>query len=118
MAFKPLQNNSGNGADGVAIDPSTKTIWVAEVKSSQNGVSAAASAQGDPAAKLETWVANSQSNSKAWAAQPSGNTALAEDVQKAIDSGYQIKGVQVQVGVPAPGTTGPTQISIQPWLTK
>ncbi|PTB16750.1 hypothetical protein C9I57_31830 [Trinickia symbiotica] len=118
MTFKPLQNNSGNGADGVAIDSNTKTIWVAEVKSSQNGVGAAATAQGDPATKLETWVANSQSNSGSWAAQPSGNAALAKDLQKAIDSGYQIKGVQVQVGVPAPGATGATQISIQPWLPK
>lgn len=118
LNFAPLQNNSGNGADGVAIDPNTQTVWVAEVKSSQNGVGAAATAQGDPASKLENWVQSSQESVGTWTAQPSGNVALANSLQKAIDAGYQVKGIQVQVGLPAPGTTGATQISIQPWLPK
>jgi filamentous hemagglutinin len=119
LTFSPLQNNSGNGADGVAIDPNTQTIWVAEVKSSQNGVNAAATAQGDPATKLDAWLNLSTNPSgTSWAAQPSSNQALTQSIQNAIDSGYQIKGVQVQVGVPAPGATGTTQIAIQPWLPK
>ncbi|AMP16359.1 hemagglutinin repeat-containing protein [Collimonas pratensis] len=118
LTFKPFQNNSGNGADGASIDASTHTIWVAEVKSSQNGVDAAASAQGDPTTRLTKWLALSTSERKAWAAQPASNAALADDLQQAIDAGYQIKGVQVQVGVPAPGKTGTTQVSIKPWPPK
>ncbi|ORT83449.1 hypothetical protein B7G54_24330 [Burkholderia puraquae] len=115
LSFKALQNNSGHGADGVAIDSSSKTIWVAEVKSSQNGVGAAASAQGDPLTKLETWVGASQNQTGAWSAQPGSNGALAQSIRDALLDGYQVKGIQVQVGVPAPGATGATQISIKPW---
>ena len=115
LGFSPLQNNSNQGADGVAIDPNTKTIWVAEVKSSQNGVDAAASAQGDPEAKLQKWVDLSLSKTNPWGAQPDSNSALAKSIQQAIRDGYQVNGVEVQVGVPSPGTTGSTQISIHPW---
>jgi filamentous hemagglutinin len=119
LTFESLQNNSNNGADGVVIDPSTNTIWVAEVKSSQNGVSAAANATGDPAEKLDQWVRESlgPSKSSAWQSQPAGNPALAQQIRDAIDAGYQVKGVQVQVGVPAPGSTGTPQVKITPWTS-
>ena len=117
LKFNPLQNNSGNGADGVAIDDANMTIWNAEVKSSQNGVSAAATAQGNPATKLQTWVDSSLNPAPGspWNAQPATNQALAQSIQDAIDAGYQIKGVQIQVGVPKPGTSGVGQVLINPW---
>ena len=117
LNFEALQNNSGNGADGVAIDDANQTIWVAEVKSSQNGVSAAADAAGDPVAKLNNWVGQSLNPSpgSAWMSQPAANQSLATEIQEALDAGYQIRGVQVQVGVPTPGSTGVPQITINPW---
>ena len=117
LKFDALQNNSGHGADGVAIDNKTSTIWTVEVKSSQNGASAAASAQGNPATKLQTWVDNSLNPAPGspWNAQPASNQALAQAVQDAIDAGYTIKGIQAQVGVPAPGTSGTAQVIISSW---
>ena len=113
--FTALQNFSNQGADGVSIDPITRTIYVAEVKSSQNGVDAAKSAVGDPAVKLQQWADNSLGKTGSWVAQPAASDALATQVQSALNNGYTVKGVQVQVGVPAPGATGGTQIKITLW---
>jgi len=125
LNFQPLQNLSNNGADGVAVqiavDSKTGTIWVQETKSSINGVGSAASATGDPTAKLEQWVAQSLGEADpllpAWQAQPAGNQALARQLQvlMAPGSNYQVRGIQVQVGVPQPGTAGTTTLKITPW---
>lgn len=121
MNFAPLQNNSNQGADGVAIDHNSRTIYVAEVKSSQNGIDNAEPARGDPAILLDGWVRNSlnppqgQVPGATWQSQPSGNSALAQSLRDAIRFNYQVVGVQVQVGVPAPGVSGIPQIKINPW---
>ena len=117
LTFNPLQNRSGHGADIIAIDDANLTIWNAEVKSSQNGVSKAASAEGNPSVKLQTWVDNSlyPAPGSPWNAQPSTNQALAQAIQDAIDGGYQVRGVQIQVGVPTPGTNGVGQVLINSW---
>lgn len=51
---------------------------------------------GDPATKLDQWVHESlnPSNGSAWKSQPASNRALAQEVQDAMDAGYQVKGVQ------------------------
>ncbi|SEK08466.1 hypothetical protein SAMN05444746_108123 [Variovorax sp. OK212] len=121
LNFAPLQNNSNQGADGVAIDDNARIIYVAEVKSSQNGIDNAAIAQGNPAALLRGWVDNSlnpprgQLPGSTWQAQPLGNLALAQSIQDALAFNYQIVGVQVQMGLPAPGVSGISQIKIDPW---
>jgi filamentous hemagglutinin family protein len=121
LNFAPLQNNSNQGADGVAIDHNARTIYVAEVKSSQNGVDKAASAEGNPVTLLQGWVRDSLSPPQGqvpgatWQSQPSENIALARSIQRATNAGYRVVGVQVQVGVPAPGVSGIPQIKINPW---
>ncbi|BEP66769.1 hypothetical protein GmRootV35_12830 [Variovorax sp. V35] len=121
LNFAPLQNNSNQGADGVALDHNTRTIYVAEVKSSQNGVDNAASAEGNPVTLLQGWVRDSlnppqgQVPGSTWQSQPSENIALARSIQRATNAGYRVVGVQVQVGVPAPGVSGIPQIKINPW---
>jgi hypothetical protein len=61
MKFTPLQNPSGHGGDGIHIDadPNVRTIYVAEVKSSQHGLSNAQTAQGNAATKLDVWAGKS-----------------------------------------------------------
>jgi filamentous hemagglutinin len=76
----------------------------------------ASTGEGDPSTKLGNWMDLSGDETGAWANQPAGNAGLVRKIQDALEAGYQVKGVQVQVGIPAPGATGATQISIKPWL--
>jgi filamentous hemagglutinin len=113
LNFKPLQNASNHGCDGcaIAINGNTITVVVADAKSSQNGVNAAASAKGDPETRLRGWLANDS------IAQ--SDPALARALQKALDTnGVKVQGVTVKVGLPAPGTTGVAEFKVQAWPNK
>jgi YD repeat-containing protein len=115
MRFSPLQNPSGHGADGVHIDTNSRTIFVAEVKSSQSGVANAATAQGNAATKLDEWARRSAGPESGWRTQNPANVPLAERIIELRAQGYSVQGVQVQVGVPAPGVTGASTVLINPW---
>jgi len=108
LDFKPLQNASGNGCDGCAIDVSNKTIWVSDAKSSVNGVDAAAVAEGSPRIRLDGWLGQKWANE-------GGNQAFTQAMQQAIKDGYQVKGITAQVGVPKLGTTGTVEVRFIPW---
>ncbi|NBX20078.1 MAG: hypothetical protein EBR58_01235 [Betaproteobacteria bacterium] len=110
LNFKPLQNASNHGCDGcaIAINGNTITVVVADAKSSQNGVSAAANATGDPAKKLRGWL------DQKWATNPE-NQALRNALEQALIDGAQVKGITVKVGIPAPGTTGTATFKVEPW---
>lgn len=112
LNFKPLQNASKWGCDGcvVAINGDTITVVVMDAKSSQRGVDYAASAAGDPATRLQKWLAN-DSIAKS-------DPALAKALQKAIDEGAKVQGVTVKVGLPAPGTTGVAEFKVEAWPNK
>jgi YD repeat-containing protein len=116
MRFQPLQNPSGHGADGVFIDADNGVIYVAEVKSSIGGVTDAATAQGSPTAKLTEWARRSAGPESGWRTQNPANVALADDIRAALRSGqYRVEGIQVQVGVPTPGTTGRSTVLFSQW---
>ena len=109
LEFKSLQNASNHGCDACAIDVKNKTIWVADAKSSQNGVDAAASAAGDPLTRLEGWL------KQEWANQGE-NAAFAKEMDRLVNrEGFQVKGLTVKVGVPAPGATGLAEVKVVPW---
>ena len=113
LNFKPLQNASNWGCDGcaVAINGDTITVVVMDAKSSQNGANAAASAAGDPATRLQKWLAN-DSIAKS-------DPALASELQEALlKSNVKVQGVTVKVGLPAPGTTGAAEFKVQAWPNK
>jgi hypothetical protein len=115
MRFTPLQNPSGHGADGIHIDTKAQTIYVAEVKSSQNGVANAATAQGNATTKLDEWARRSAGPESGWRTQNPANVQLAERIVELRAQGYKVQGIQVQVGVPAPGVTAPSTVLINPW---
>ncbi len=112
LDLKPLQNASNHGCDGcaIAINGDTITVVVMDAKSSQNGVNAAASAQGDPAARLTKWIQNSSI--------AGADKELADAIQLALGKGAKVQGITVKVGVPAPGTTGTATFKVEPWPKK
>jgi len=108
LNLRPLQNGSNHGCDGCDVAIKDNVIWVADVKSSQNGLANAATAEGDPAVKLTEWL------KKEWATSPA-NQELANQLKKAIADGAQIKGITIQVGIPAPGKSGTADFRVLPW---
>ncbi|MRR50338.1 MAG: hypothetical protein EG825_05400, partial [Rhodocyclaceae bacterium] len=117
-AFRQLQNASNNGADGVAIvlnADGSKTIYLAEVKSSINGVDKAGAAEGSPAQRLETWAKNVVNEAPKWQNMSVADKVFATEIKTLIDRGVEVKGIQVQVGIPASNTSGTTQIKISEW---
>jgi hypothetical protein len=110
LSFKPLQNASNHGCDGcaISIQGDKITVLVMDAKSSQNGVDAAASASGDPAARLQGWL------NQDWAKSPE-NKPLADALQAALSKDATVQGITVKVGVPTPGTTGTGTFKVEPW---
>jgi hypothetical protein len=116
MRFQPLQNPSGHGADGVFIDAENGVIYVAEVKSSTSGIAGAAVAEGNPFTKLEEWANKAADSGSGWRTQSPANITFAEQIRAALRSTqYRVEGIQVQVGVPAVGMTGPSSVLIGSW---
>jgi filamentous hemagglutinin len=70
---------------------------------------------GVAATKLQNWVGKSLGPAPGWATQTVENQAFAQSIQDAIQNGYAIKPIQIQVGVPAPGNLGKTQLVLNPW---
>lgn len=99
--FTPMQNLSGHGPDGVYIDPVTKTIYLAEAKSSVNGADKAVPPTGSPTARLNQWMTDYQ-DGKYDNADPATLNKFRELQQIYESSGAtpSIKGVWVQVEVP------------------
>ena len=92
---------------------SNKIIWVADAKSSINGVDAAAVAEGNPSTRLEKWLKQDWAIGEGATAE---NKAFANKMQTLIDSEqFQVKGITVQVGVPKLGTTGTVEVRFLPW---
>jgi filamentous hemagglutinin len=113
LNFRPLQNASNHGCDGcaVSIQGNTITVVVADAKSSQNGVNAAANAAGDPAVRLDGWL------NQEWAGS-SANRELRDELRAALGRGAAVQGITIKVGLPAPGTTGAATFRIEPWPRK
>ena len=76
----------------------------------QNGVDAAASAAGDPLTRLRGWL------DQPWAkdSPDAATKAFADQMRAALET-FQVKGLTVKVGVPAPGTTGLAEVKVIPW---
>lgn len=113
--FAPLQNASDPGADGLLIDDANKTIYMAEVKSSQNGLENAGVAMGDPTTKLDAWARKAVEEAPYWRDIDESSKLLALRVQEARRLMYTIVGIQVQVAVPVPSRTQVTKVLISPW---
>lgn len=113
--FAPLQNASDHGADGLLIDDANKTIYMAEVKSSQNGLENAGVAMGDPTTKLDAWARKAVEEAPYWRDIDESSKLLALRVQEARRLMYTIVGIQVQVAVPVPSRTQVTKVLISPW---
>jgi filamentous hemagglutinin len=110
LEFKALQNGSNHGCDGCAIAIKDNTIWVADVKSSQNGLSNTKSPKGDPEAKLQKWLNLNWDNNVE-------NKVFAEQIKHVLSNNpnIQVKGVAVKVGLPSPRGTGVAEFKVQPW---
>lgn len=110
---------SNNGADGVSIVTTadgSKAIYVAEVKSSINGVNSAAQADGNPATKLRNWATLASEGSGSWTNLSATDRALATEIKALIEiEGVPVKGIQVQVGIPRTGTSGVPQVKFSEW---
>lgn len=106
-----LQNGSNHGCDGCAVsfDGKQITIFVADAKSSKNGVNNAASAKGDPKERLAGWLETE------WA-KTGENKAFRDALYEAlIVKQVPVKGITVKVGVPAPGSSGKVQYRVEKW---
>ena len=103
--FKPVQNASNQGADGVFIDHSMNpgTIYIMEVKSSINGVDAAVKPTGSATAKLQQWQQDFQGSK--YVNVDVQTQQLIADLASAVESGYAVKGLWVQVEVPKLGSS-------------
>jgi YD repeat-containing protein len=117
LTFKSLQNRSGHGADGFAISDVENVIYVVESKSSQAGIASAANAGSSPgpAAKLAEWTSKSLGPAPGWGTQNLANQAFAQEIADALRNGYTVRGIQAQVSIPKPGTTGIVKILFNPW---
>ncbi|HMW73771.1 MAG TPA: hypothetical protein PKD17_18235, partial [Cellvibrionaceae bacterium] len=106
--FTAIQNTSGHGPDGIAIDH-TKTpveIYVAEAKSSVNGANAAERPSGDPNARLSGWV-DKYLTGKFDTASPEGRAMFDQIINTCgVDLiRCNVRGIWAQVEVPRPGAT-------------
>lgn len=109
LEFRPLQNASGHGCDGCAIafDGDKIVVVVMDAKSSQNGITAAASAHGNPEVRLSKWLES--------ASIAGSDAAMADLLRQALRDGAKVQGITVKVGVPAPGATGVATIKVEAW---
>jgi hypothetical protein len=115
MRFRPLQNNSGHGADGAFIDYDSQTIFVGEAKQSVDGLEHAAVAEGNPATKIRDWSRKAANRERYWRNSTEADVALGREIQQALRDGFQVYGVQIQVGVPAVGQTAASRVLISRW---
>ena len=113
--FRMLVNSSDNGADGVTITRDPLTIYVAEVKSSINGVDKANVAEGNPARKLRDWAELAADGKGKWASLSAEDRAFALELDALIKGGTPIKGIQVQVGIPRTGQSGIPDVRFSEW---
>ncbi|GAA3930487.1 hypothetical protein [Litoribacillus peritrichatus] len=81
------------------VDPDKNIVYLAEMKSSQNGVDVARDPNGpSPRARLEDWVRKSKGP---WGDnQPGENLHLSKQIQKVLASGGEVRGIWIKVEVP------------------
>ena len=120
IALQSLQNTSNQGADGLAIDHDSKTIYVCEIKWSQNGVMKARTAGSrSPEDRAAGWA------DKVWPSEFPENQAKRAELKYALsDPDYKVVGIHIRTGfrtVVDPVTNAPRviqQARIERWTGK
>jgi hypothetical protein len=111
--YRPLQNASGNGSDGIGIaDPATKTIPAFEIKTTDSGNRQSV---GDLVDRTAKWINDAAGGSLNNQKLNDADVLFAQELQVKLKEGYVIKPYVVEVAVPPQGQAASPVVTVIPY---